>query len=664
MKRLSKPPVWRADDKDRMACLGDAPQAIEKRRPQRILENSSVKRGNQFGFCFVFARIASHTPSPNGNSHARYFYAKWPHQHNPAQKPEPKEGISGVKFGRFAVVSAATLLLGLEITACRSPNQSVQAVVKQVASESAPPASTNDACAKLVKLTLDQVEIASAKTYPAGALVDGAVIPDPLSQGPGTPVAGLPAFCRVIGHIHPEAGSDIKFETWMPSANWDGRLNGAGNGGFAGSIYYPDLAAAVNGGQSGVSTDTGHTGIGIDASWAKGHPERIRDYGWRAVHLSAVAAKELIVAFYGRNPDHSYFMSCSNGGRQALMEASRFPDDYDGVLAGAPAADYTNLIMSMINTVQAQLPPGATIRSEQASLLKSEVLKQCDALDGQIDGLVSDPRVCKLDVTKLACGVSNSKECFAPAQLVALKKIYAGPHDSSGRRVAPGYPPSGAEVGNGWNVWIFSGALMRSLHTFFPDAVLKDFVPHPFADTASFNFDTDPVRLRSEFGRNVNVPPGMQQFFDRGGKLILWHGWADAAIPPEATLEFRQAILRASGPQAKNSMRLFMVPGLQHCVGGTGPVVFGQVSPPPPDAVPERNIAAALQAWVEKGRVPDSVVGRKGMTMAENMGAMLQSQAMPSTRSERLICAYPAKAMLRPGADPEQASSYSCRSRM
>ncbi len=525
----------------------------------------------------------------------------------------------------------------------------------------AQPATTtaDDACAKLAGLKLDQVVIDSARTQPAKAPVEGARLTDMAgTPGAGPPVAGLPAFCRVVGHIHPEPGSDIRFEVWMPSEGWDGRFNGGNNGGFAGSIDYIGLSMAVKAGQATASTDTGHAGTGTQSAWAKGHPERVRDYGWRGVHLTTVAGKRLVASYYGRGPDHAYFIGCSNGGRQALMEASRFPDDYDGIVAGAPAAMFTDLIMSLSNTIQAQLPPGAALRPEQAHLLQSEVVKQCDPIDGQVDGLIDDPRQCRFDASKLACGTNSSPQCFTKPQLEALKRIQAGPHDSSGRRVAWGYPPSGAEAGDpapglGWEGWIMQGQKTPPMHSDFSTGVLTNLVAKPFATPQSVDFDKDPARLKAALGADLDAMPNMSRFFARGGKLIVWHGWADAAIPPQATLAFRDRILSRSGPKAKTQMRLFLVPGVQHCAGGTGADVIGQIGAPQPGDTPGRSVGAAVQAWVETGRAPEALVGRRGFG-----GLMGTPESKPE--KQRLICAYPAKAVLKPDADPDKASSYSC----
>jgi len=445
----------------------------------------------------------------------------------------------------------------------------------------------------------------------------------------------------------------------MPLEGWDGRLNGGNSGGFAGYINYMDLAAAVQAGQAGVATDTGHAASAVDGAWAKGHPERVRDYGWRGVHVSTVAGKQLVTQFYGRAPTHSYFIGCSNGGRQALMEAARFPEDYDGIVAGAPASLFTEVAMAMINTVQAQLPPGARLRATQMKLLQAEVLKQCDAIDGQADGLVADPRQCHVDASKLACGTNPSPECFAAPQLTALQRIWAGAQDSKGRRAAYGFPPSGAESGNpvtffGWEGWITGTSTEPASHSLYPAGVLANFTAQPLATVEGFDFNTDPARFRAAFTRDLDAQPKLRRFFDRGGKLIIWHGMADAAISPLLSIDYYTAAMRDSGPKARDSLRLFLLPGVQHCAGGTGAGSIGQMGAPAPDAAPERSVGAAIQAWVEQGRAPDSLTGRQGFPLSLGGGS-------PANAKERLHCAFPARAELQAGANPDQAASYRCR---
>jgi feruloyl esterase len=560
-----------------------------------------------------------------------------------------------VRFG--SSMRSALLLSSLMAALCTLTHSAPSAA--QGSTTPGAQSSGTDRCATLSRLKLDQVVIELAAMQAAGRPVSGAKLPDMTGKPDGGPeITGLPTFCRVVGSIQPVPGSHIRFEVWMPNEGWDGRFYGVGIGGFAGSIDYLTLSLALKAGQASVATDTGHAGTPSDSAWAKGQPERVRDYGWRAIHLTTGAAKKLVAAFYSRGPDHSYFVGCSGGGRQGLVEASRFPEDYDGILAGAPAALWTDLAISMINPVQAQLQPGAGIRREQARLLQDEVLKQCDALDGQTDGLVDDPRQCKLEYSKLACGASNSPHCFSPPQLEALKRIHTGARDASGRQLTGGYLPSGSEAGTpspllGWEGYLLTGPNGRPLGEALAGGLLQNLIQVDFATPATFDFNKDPARLKAALA-DLDAEPNLQRFFARGGKLILWHGWADAAIPPEATVKFHESIARKSGRQAKDAVRLFMVPGVQHCFGGTGPDAFGQLNAPQPGETPDRNMVAALQAWVEGGTAPETIVARRGH------GGLMGMPAMGPER-QRLLCAYPAKAVFKAGADPDKASSYSCQ---
>jgi feruloyl esterase len=383
----------------------------------------------------------------------------------------------------------------------------------------------------------------------------------------------------------------------------------------------------------------------------------VRDFGWRAIHLSAVAAKVLVARYYGRPADHAYFNGYSNGGRQALVEASHFPEDYDGVLAGAPAWDWTQTRMAQLWALQALQAPESAIRPAQAKLLQAEVLRQCDRLDGQLDGLIDDPRRCRLDVAKLGCGVSASPDCFSAPQQAALTRIYAGRKDAKARWIAMPFLPAGSEVADpmfGWDSTLLAfREAPEKKRTHWTMAIDG----RPIALLDAFDFDRDPARFKAAdaFG-GLDASPDLRRFFARGGKLIPWHGWADPDVPPQLALDYREEAQRNSGPRARASLRLFMVPGLQHGLGGKGADLFGQLLPPPSGAMPESNVAAALQAWVETGRVPDSIVGKRHSTGATEAGA---PPARPPR--ERLICAYPTRAVLTPGTDPDRAASYTCR---
>ena len=286
------------------------------------------------------------------------------------------------------------------------------------------------------------------------------------------------------------------------------------------------------------------------------------------------------------------------------------------------------------------------------------MLKQCDAADGQADGLIADPRACKFDASKLACGVSDSPQCFSQPQIKALQQIHAGARDKSGRHVAFGYPSSGAEVGNpvkafGWDGNILAKFQSVSNGKTLSEGILIDLAPTPIATDTTFDFDRDPARLKAALGADIDAQPDLGRFFARGGKLIMWHGWADPILPPESSMAFYEAALQKSGARAKDQLRLFMVPGVQHCVGGTGADAIGQIGAPMAGEQPERSVGAAIQAWVETGRVPDSIVGRRGMI------AMAMKPGTPER--QRLLCAYPKRAVLREGANPDKAASYECR---
>jgi feruloyl esterase len=504
-------------------------------------------------------------------------------------------------------------------------------------------------CLHLTGKAPPDAEITAATLQPAGPFVI------PPEFGPQRTVQ-LPAFCRVQGVLHPTSDSHIAFEVWLPAEGWNGRFQGIGNGGFAGSIGYSGLAAAVQGGYAAASTDTGHNSPGIDASWAKGHPEKVVDFGWRAVHLTAVAGKALTAAFYGTPPSHSYFASCSNGGRQGLMEAQRFPEDYDGIIAGAPAHNWTGLFTSFVWNAKELSRPGAMIPAAKTPAIAAAVLDQCDKLDGVKDGLVSDPRRCRFKPEKLSCTGKETDACLTRPQITALQAIYKGAHTSDGEQIYFGFPPGGetAPGSPGWDAWIFGAAPGASVQNAFGSNFVKYIVGAPDGWTpADFNFDRDYVPLKTKTAATFNATdPDLSRFAARGGKLILWHGWSDAAIPAQGTIAYRDDVVRRMGAeQAAKFMRLFMVPGMHHCAGGTGPSDFGQGGVPAPSSNPSTNLTSVLEAWVEQGRVPEEVVAHQ-----------LPQPGAPESQPVRtgLICAYPKSAKLRSGADPMSAESYRC----
>jgi hypothetical protein len=379
-------------------------------------------------------------------------------------------------------------------------------------------------CEGLASLSLKDTKIGTAQAVAAGTFTP-----------PGsTPVGNLPAFCRVAGVIQPSSDSNIQFEVWMPATGWNGKFQGIGNGGFAGSIQYGPLANAVSHGYATASTDTGHAAGTIDGKWALDHPEKVVDFGYRAIHEMTDKSKAIVNAFYGKQPEHAYFSSCSNGGRQALMEAQRFPADYDGIIAGAPANYWTHLLTAAIWDVQATMKePESYIPPAKIPALEAAVLTACDAQDGVTDGVIENPMQCHFDPSVLLCKDAETNACFTAPQIAALNKIYSGPKNAKGDSVFPGYSVGG-EGGAGWPVWITGSkpgsALMFAFGTQFFSNMLYNSAAW---DWKTFAVDKDMKTADEKLASVMNATdPDLKKFKARGGKLILYHGWSDPAIPP------------------------------------------------------------------------------------------------------------------------------------
>ena len=504
-------------------------------------------------------------------------------------------------------------------------------------------------CESLSSLKLPDTTITSAQTVAAGAFAPPAGFP------PSPLYRELPAFCRVTAEVKPAKDSDIKIEVWMPAAGWNGKYQGVGNGGFAGSISYPALAGAVKAGYAAASTDTGHAARGAaDATWALGHPDRIVDFGYRGIHEMTVKAKAIIQAFYGDNPKRSYFASCSNGGRQALMEAQRFPADYDGIIAGAPANFWTHLLTAGAWDVQAtQGDPASYIPAAKVPALSAAVLKACDAQDGMADGVVSDPQECRFDPATILCKEADSNSCLTTPQVAALKKLYAGPRNSKGEKLFPGRVPGGEDGPGGWPLWISGAAPGQSLmyqftNGFFPNMVFDD----PAWDFKTFNFDSGVKVADDKQAGNLNATdPNLKAFQARGGKLIIYHGWSDAAISAFNTVNYYNSVTTAMGARDTGQfVRLFMVPGMQHCGGGPGPNSFGQLGPGTALPDPQHSIYAALEQWVEKGIAPERIVATKYNGADPSAG----------TKMTRPLCPYPQVAKYKGTGDTNDEANFVC----
>lgn len=506
-----------------------------------------------------------------------------------------------------------------------------------------------ESCERLSKLALPEAKVTSASTISPGAYT-----PPAGAIGAGTNAAfyeSLPSFCRVQVTSKPSSDSDIAIEVWMPVKGWNGRFRAQGNGGFAGYIDYYGMGIETREGFASASTDTGHIGSPIDAAWALKHPEKVIDFGYRAIHEMTVTAKAAIKAFYGEAPRYSYFGSCSNGGRQALMEVQRFPGDYNGVIAGAPANFWTHLLATGVWNAQAlTATPASYIPSTKLPAIASAVNAACDAKDGVRDGVLNDPRQCHFDPAKLLCGGTESDTCLTAAQVTTLKKLYAGSRDASGRRIFPGFLPGGEEGEGGWASWITASAPGRAL--------LFDFVYGYFAnmvyDDPSWNYKKatldDAVKAADEkTARVLNATDAnLSAFQSRGGKLIIYHGWNDPAIPAMNTIHYYEAVLRTLGEKDVNSfVRLYMIPGMQHCEGGPGADSFDA----PGDGEsrqgdPRHDIQAAMQAWLEKGIAPATIVA------AHYEGGKL--------KMTRPLCPYPEEARYKGKGDSNDAANFVC----
>ena len=456
------------------------------------------------------------------------------------------------------------------------------------------------------------------------------------------------SFCRVAGTSSPEAGSQIKFEVWMPAAgDWNGRFQGIGSGGSAGAIRYRQLAAAVAGGYAAVATDNGHTSTsGFDGSWSLGHPVRLVDFGYRAQHEATMAGKAVTRAYYGRDADFSYFVGCSQGGHHALMEAQRYPEDYDGIVAGAPANYWIGLMTAELWAGLATTrDPEQDLPRAKLPVLGAAVMAACDGLDGLEDGLIDDPRNCDFDPGALLCDGEDAGDCLTAGQVAAARAIYAGPvRPSTGESLFPGYAlgsehfeaPDGL---GGWaRYWSGIAEPGGSTAQFMKYSVFED----PDYDLNRFDFDADWDRANNRSLGNDEtlatalnaIDPDLSAFKARGGKLISYHGWADALITGHYAVQYYEDVLAAMGgpEETTDFYRLFMAPGVAHCRGGPGPDRF--------DAV------GAIERWVEQGVAPDRIIASKVVN--------------GEVRRSRPLCVYPQVARYGGSGSIDDAANFAC----
>jgi feruloyl esterase len=497
-------------------------------------------------------------------------------------------------------------------------------------------AASTTPCESLTTLKLDKATISTAEMVAEGPAPARPAAP-PRGQGGGRtggpqaapqpaparatqPPAPLPAHCRVRLVLKPSSDSLINMEMWLPAGDkWNGKFMAGGNGGFAGSVQalFSEMPQALRLGYATAGTDTGHQDQGGD--WAIGHPEKMIDFGYRATHEMTVKAKEIVKAFYDRAPQYSYFKGCSTGGRMALMEAQRYPDDYDGIIAGSLANRHIHMWTAGVErSIDLSRHPEKAISAEQATLVNQLVMNTCDTLK---EGFLNNPRACKVDFSAVKCkaGAGEESACLTDAQLKTVETFYGGVKNSKGELIfsgqALGNPIAAQRPTNQAPGGVFD--LVRIAYN------------DPNIDWQKFDLDRDMKFLDEKIGYVDSVNPDLSKYKASGGKLLITHGWADTGITPENSIWYYESVLNKMGRNQSDWLRLFMAPGMGHCGGGPGVNTFDSIG--------------ALEKWVEKGVGPETMtgVGAQGFT--------------------RPMCPYPQYAEYKGTGDLKDGSNWACK---
>jgi feruloyl esterase len=511
----------------------------------------------------------------------------------------------------------------------------------------------------------------------ASTITSAAIVTPPATVG-GVAVTGKP-FCRVQGVARPSSDSEIKFEVWLPgsAADWTGRMKVNGTGGYSGATPYARLAQDIGDGFVTAGSNMGHDG-GEAASWTLGHPEKVKDWGLRAHYYVATAAKTLSLSYFGQRVEHSYFEGCSNGGRQAMMMAQNYPELFDGIVAGAPSMFYPDVLFWLVYTGKTLTPvlgqPPA-LSAAKASLVTQRVLAKCDAIDGLVDGQITNPRACNFDIDSLGPAGEN---LLTAQELATVKAMYAGTTDETGEQRYGGakfgseafFDPNFADNGGygpfiGHYVYSQNWSLAQWRDNIFnsPSASFSSIYDHSKAVLS-------PVTAAPS--------PDITAFVNRGGKLIHFHGWGDSVVPPDGSVAYFFALTQfeklhnlpkqvfdaqvdklspqvvaataeAFGKRVQEYHRLFMLPAVAHCGGGTGPNAIGGGAPEPTAALrdPEHHVVSAVIKWVEQGVAPEKIVATRFGT-----GNSIVRQ--------RPVCAYPAQAVYNGSGSIDDAANFSC----
>jgi feruloyl esterase len=485
-------------------------------------------------------------------------------------------------------------------------------------------------CDNLSNLSLPQTAITMAASVRPGAFA-----PPPsfsLRLQPGdVAYKDLPAFCRVAATLRPSSDSEIKIEVWLPSPQvWNGKFMAVGNGGQAGEIYYHKMGLPLTLGYAVASTDTGHEGKGDDGSYALGHPEKVIDFGYRAVHEMVMKSKAIIAEYYSRSARFSYWNGCSTGGRQGIEDLQRYPSDFDGVIAGAPAINPRSAAQIMWVAQAVHKDVASFIPASKFPVIQKAVLKTCDINDGVNDGVLEDPRSCKFDPGAILCKGADGPDCLTTSQVETARKIYSPAiNPRSKEQIFPGFEP-GSEKG-----WGFAASAQPPQLTLtgLKNRVFKD----PNWDYKTFNFDSD-VALIDRESQAVNaMDPNLGPFFSHGGKLLQYHGWNDTLIAPENSVNYYTSVADTLGGANKvnDYYRLFMVPGMAHCRGGDGTDRF--------------DVISAMEQWVEKRKAPESIIASR--------------YADDKPDRTRPLCPYPQVAAYKGSGSTDDAASFVCKAK-
>ena len=461
-------------------------------------------------------------------------------------------------------------------------------------------------------------------------------------------------FCRVSGIATPTADSHIGFEVWLPAASaWNGKFRGEGSGGSAGALSPGPMREALAAGFATMSTDNGHLTDNTDPlggsaqGWAFKHPEKMIDWAWRGLHLSTVAAKQTVAAFYGKPSAQNYFLACSAGGHHALMEATRFPADYDGYVAGDAPWKWTSLMFGHTWNAQPVLHDINAVTAQSAAILNRRMIAACDKLDGVEDGIIADPRRCTVDPVEFQCRAGQTSDCLTPLQVAAARHLYHGATRSDGTYLMPGHVRGGEDGWPGYNAGTTPGG---SSLEFWKLTVFQD----PNFRNADFDFDKDAKRaLATKVGNSTlaatyDETANLDAFRQRGGKFIFFQGWADPVITPLMDIGYTDMVTARYG-QAKTDdfFRFFLLPGMAHCSGGAGFSHIGGATGAPIKDDADHDMVKALDHWVTKKEAPSLFIG-----------ARMQGRTVTATRP---ICRYPLEARYLGKGSINEAANFACR---